>query len=149
MKKKSNKLPIIGFIVGMITYLVGLFILFGTTLTRVEFIREKFPNFIFTRNTLMGIKILGLVLFIIGFTIFMISVIKLFKNNKIKSNPKELIVEGKADMLTIIIMTYMLIFMLVICIIFEQIIGALLFGLAVLIQSVLNTVLIKYFKKNE
>jgi len=148
MKKKKNTLPIIGFIAGMITYLTGLFLLFGTTLTRVKFIRDRFPNFVFTNNSLMGIKILGLILFFIGFTIFMISVISLFKSNKIKSNPKDLIVEGKADMLTIIIMTYILIFMLVICIVFDQIIGSLLFGFAVLFQSALNTILIKYFKKN-
>ena len=87
----------------MITYLVGLFLLFGTTLTRTQFIRERFPNFVFTRNSLMGIKILGTILFILGFTIFMISVITLFKKNKIKENPKELIIEGKADMITIIV----------------------------------------------
>ncbi len=147
MKKKNNTLPIIGFIVGMLTYLVGLFLLFGTTLTKVNFIKERFPNFVFTRNTLMGIKILGVVLFIIGFTIFMISVINLFKKNKIKENPKELIIEGKADMITIILMTYILIFMLIICIVFDQVIGAFLFGLTILTQSIINTVLIRYFKK--
>ena len=45
-----------------------------------------------------------------------------------------------------IVMTYVLIFMLVVCLLFDEVIGALLFGIAILIQSILNTVLIKYFK---
>jgi hypothetical protein len=36
--------------------------------------------------------------------------------------------------------------MLVVCLLFDEVIGALLFGIAIMIQSILNTVLIKYFK---
>ena len=91
-------------------------------------------------------KLYGLILFLIGFVIFMVSVVLLYKNNEITENVRELVIEGKADVITIVVMTYVLIFMLVICLLFDEIIGALLFGLAILIQSILNTVLIKYFK---
>ena len=91
-------------------------------------------------------KLYGLVLFLIGFVIFMVSVVLLYKNNEITENVRELVIEGKADVITIVVMTYVLIFMLVVCLLFDEVIGALLFGIAILIQSILNTVLIKYFK---
>lgn len=151
MKKKNKKKNIsliIAFIAGLIIYLTGLFILFCSTLTRIENFRRLFPNLVYTRNSLMGVKLLGCILFIIGFIIFMVSVVLLYKKDKIKENVQELIIEGKADVITIIVMTYLLIFMLVICLVFDQVIGALLFGITLLIQSVLNNTLIKYFKKN-
>ena len=77
----------------------------------------------------------------------MISVILLYKEDKIKENIKELIIEGRADVITIIVMTYVLIFMLVICLIFDEVIGALLFGLAILVQSVLNNFLLRYYRR--
>ena len=52
-----------------------------------------------------------------------------------------------ALVITIIVMTYILIFMLVICLIFDEVIGALLFGIAILIQSVLNNFLLRYYSK--
>ena len=151
MKKKNKKKNIsliIAFIAGLIIYLTGLFILFCSTLTRIENFRRLFPNLVYTRNSLMGVKLLGCILFIIGFIIFMVSVVLLYKKDKIKENVQELIIEGKADVITIIVMTYLLIFMLVICLVFDQVIGALLFGITLLIQSVLNNTLIKCFKKN-
>jgi hypothetical protein len=41
------------------------------------------------------------------------------------------------------------VFMLVVCLMFDQVIGALLFGIAILIQNVLNAILIKYFSHNK
>lgn len=76
----------------------------------------------------------------------MISVILLYKNNDITENTRELVIEGRADVITIIVMTYVMIFMLVTCLLFDEVIGALLFGITILIQSILNTILIKYFK---
>ena len=78
---------------------------------------------------------------------FMIAIVILYKDNEIKENNLNLIIEGKADVLTIIFMTYIMIFMLVLCLLFDEIIGALLFGLTIIIQSILNTILIKYYSK--
>ena len=145
-KKKKYIIPVIGFIIGLLIYLVGLFLLFGTTLTKIQSIKKLYPNFVYTRNTIMGIKLLGIILFFIGFIIFMASVIFLYKKDKIKENVKDLIIEGKADVITIIVMTYLLIVMLVLCLVFDQIIGALLFAITILVQSILNTILLKYYK---
>ena len=146
--KKQNKIYlIVGFICGLIIYLIGLFLLFGASLTKLEGVKKLLPDVILTRSTLLSIKVFGAILFLIGFVIFMISVILLYKEDKIKENIKELIIEGRADVITIIVMTYVLIFMLVICLIFDEVIGALLFGLAILVQSVLNNFLLRYYRR--
>ena len=146
-KKKIKVSYVIGFISGLIIYLIGLFLLFGASLVKLESVKSFIPDVLLTRGTIGNIKVLGVVLFLIGFIIFMISVINLYKEEKIKENVKDLIVEGRADVITIVVMTYVLIVMLIICLLLEEVIGALLFGIAILIQSVLNTCLIKYFKK--
>lgn len=130
-KKKIKTLTVLFFIMGLILYLSGLLLLFGASVY-------------FNINIL---KILGFILFLIGFLMFMVSIVILYKDNEIKENNLNLIIEGKADVLTIIFMTYIMIFMLVLCLIFDQILGSLLFGITIIIQSVLNTVLIKYFSK--
>ncbi len=147
--RKKNGLAVVFFVIGLIVYILGLFLLFGTSLERISFIKSIMSHipFIFDKSTSI-IKLYGGILFIIGFVIFMISVILLYKDNKILEDSKNLIIEGKADVITIIIMTYVLIFMLVICLMFDEVIGALLFGIAILIQSVVNTVLINYYNKN-
>jgi hypothetical protein len=122
-------------------------LLFGASLTRLEGVKKLLPDVRLTRSTLLSIKVFGAILFLIGFVIFMISVILLYKEDKIKENIKELIIEGRADVITIIVMTYVLIFMLVICLIFDEVIGALLFGLAILVQSVLNNFLLRYYRR--
>ena len=147
-KKKKIKISyVIGFISGLIIYLIGLFLLFGASLVKLDSVRNYIPDVLLTRGTISNIKVLGLVLFLIGFIVFMVSIINLYKEEKIKENVKDLIVEGRADVITIIVMTYVLIVMLIICLLLDEVIGALLFGIAILIQSVLNTCLIKYFKK--
>ena len=146
-KKKIKVSYVIGFVVGLIIYLIGLFLLFGASLIKLDSVKKYIPDIFLTRNTITNVKIFGVVLFIIGFIIFMFSIINLYKTEKIKENVKDLIVEGRADVITIIVMTYVLIIMLIICLLFEEVIGALLFGLAILIQSVLNNCLLKYFKK--
>lgn len=146
-KKKNKVYYVSGFVCGLIIYLVGLFLLFGASLTRLEGIKRLLPDIIITRSTILSIKIFGAILFLFGFVIFMISVILLYKEDKIKENVKELIIEGRADVITIIVMTYILIFMLVICLIFDEVIGALLFGIAIFIQSVLNNFLLRYYRK--
>ena len=145
-KSKFNIAVMIGFMGGLIIYLVGLFLLFGASVTKIDFIKKIFFNLVLTNNAIASIKIYGLVLFLIGFIIFMISVILLYKNNDITENTRELVIEGRADVITIIVMTYVMICMLVTCLLFDEVIGALLFGITILIQSILNTILIKYFK---
>ncbi len=146
-KKKKTPFLIIGFVSGLIIYLIGLFLLFGAGLTKINRIKNIFPAIVLTRSSIMGIKVFGAILFLIGFAIFMLSVILLYKEDNIKENVKELIIEGRADVITIIVMTYVLIFMLVVCLIFDEVIGALLFGIAILIQSVLNNFLLRYYRK--
>ena len=149
MKNNKNKFNItimISFFGGIVLYLIGLYKLFGDSATKLEFLRKIFTNISLTQNAVNSMKLYGLVLFLIGFVIFMVSVVLLYKNNEITENVRELVVEGKADVITIVVMTYVLIFMLVVCLLFDEVIGALLFGIAILIQSILNTVLIKYFK---
>ncbi len=130
-KKKTKTLTIILFVIGLVLYLGGLLLLFGSSVY-------------FNLNSL---KVLGSILFLIGFVMFMIAIVVLYRDNEIKENNLNLIIEGKADVLTIIFMTYIMIFMLVICLVFDEIIGALLFGLTIILQSVINTILIKYFTK--
>ena len=130
-KKKIKTLTILFFIMGLVLYLSGLLLLF-------------IASIYFNLNFL---KIIGAALFLIGFIMFMVAIIILYKDNEIKENNLNLIIEGKADVLTIIFMTYIMIFMLVLCLIFDEIIGALLFGITIIIQSVLNTILIKYYSK--
>ena len=138
---KSKLIISISFISGLILYLCGLFLLFGASLNKLHI----FSSYELSSNTINIMKIIGIILFMIGFLIFMVSVIYLYKNNEIKENVKDLIIEGKADVITIIVMTYIMIFMIVICLIFDQIIGALLFGITILLGSIINNILIKYF----
>ena len=146
---RKNGLAICCFVIGLVLYIIGLFLLFGTTLERISFVKKIFNSIPLLYNSSNGaIKLYGGILFVIGFVIFMVSVILLYKDNKIMEDTKNLIIEGKADVITIVIMTYVLIFMLVICLVFDEIIGALLFGLSIIIQSIVNSILISYYNKN-
>ncbi len=145
-KSKFNVTIMISFFGGLVIYLIGLFLLFGASVSKLEFLRKIFSTISLTDNAINSMKLYGLILFLIGFVIFMVSVVLLYKNNEITENVRELVIEGKADVITIVVMTYVLIFMLVVCLLFDEVIGALLFGIAILIQSILNTILIKYFK---
>ncbi len=143
MNKKVDLKMFICFIVGLVTYLVGLFLLFWSGLSKNNVI-----HFIdLTNNVITKMKIIGIVLFVIGFILFMFAVVSMYKKDKIVESNRDLIIEGKADVITIIIMTYIMIVMLVLCLLFDQIIGALLFGVVILVQSVVNNVLIKYFDR--
>ncbi|MGN1336944.1 MAG: hypothetical protein ACI4WW_00510 [Candidatus Coprovivens sp.] len=147
MKKKTKSLVITCFCIGLVLYLCGLFLLFGSSLSKLGIMNNIIATL--SNSNANIIKLVGIILFMIGFLIFMISIILLYKDNNIVQSNKELIIEGKADVITIIVMTYVMIFMLVICLIFDQVIGALLFGVTILIQSTLNAILIKYFGKNK
>jgi hypothetical protein len=93
-------------------------------------------------------KLVGGILFFVGFLIFIISVIFLYKNNEVQDNTRSLILEGKADVITIIVMTYVMIFMIVLCLLCDQIIGALLFGATIIIQTFVNNLLLAYYNKD-
>ncbi len=130
------------FTIGIVIYLVGLFLLFGSAIGNTN-ILNKFFNF----RTINILKIIGGILFLVGFLMFIYSLAVIYKKNYILEKNKDLVVEGKADVITLIVMYFVELLMLVICLIFNEYIGALLFGLVIIIQSVLNTVLIKYFSK--
>lgn len=147
-KKKSNKLVITCFVIGLIIYLIGLFLLFSSSISKYSIGKYIFSNVELTTTLLKQMKLIGSLLFIIGFIIFMISVIVLYKNDSIEDGDVNLIIEGKADVVTIIVMTYVMIFMLVICLVFNQSIGALLFAICLILQILLNNFFIKYYNKS-
>ncbi|MBR6133318.1 MAG: hypothetical protein IKQ29_01220 [Bacilli bacterium] len=130
------------FTIGIVIYLVGLFLLFGSAIGNTNIFSKVF-NF----RTINILKIIGGILFLVGFLMFIYSLAVIYKKNYILEKNKDLVVEGKADVITLIVMYFVELLMLVICLIFNEYIGALLFGLVIIIQSVLNTVLIKYFSK--
>ncbi len=152
MKKKNRKKnlgAVLFFVIGLILYLFGLFLLFSSTLSKITIIHKImiYLPFLSDKSTTF-IKLCGGILFLIGFVVFMLSVILLYKDNRLVDDSKNLIIEGKADVITIVVMTYVMIFMLVICLIFNEVIGALLFGIAIIIQSILNSILINYYNKS-
>ena len=69
----------------------------------------------------------------------------LYKKNEVQDSTRSLIIEGKADVITLIVMTYIMIFMIVVCLMSDQIIGALLFGVTIILQTIINSILIKYY----
>ncbi|HIS18627.1 MAG TPA: hypothetical protein IAC02_08490 [Candidatus Coprovivens excrementavium] len=147
-KRKISVFTIFLFILGLVMYLGGLFLLFSSGISKTSLSNIFFSNIVMTTEILNKIKIIGSILFLLGFILFMIAVILLYKNDKIQENAVNLIIEGKADVITLIIMTYVLIFMIVICLLYNELIGALLFGITIIIQSVVNTILIKYYSKS-
>lgn len=141
-KRKISLVTILFFVIGLVLYLTGILLLFSSSLKKIAF----FKNF-FLKADLTEMKILGAILFIIGFIIFMIAVVLLYKNNNVSDNARNLIIEGKADVITLIIMTYIMIFMIVICLVYDEIIGALLFGVTIVLQTIINSILISYYSK--
>lgn len=142
-KKKINVLTILFFVIGLVLYLLGILLLFSSVLKNVSVFKDLFTNI-----DISNVKMAGGCFFLIGFVIFMISVILLYKNNTVIDNTRNLIIEGKADVITLIIMTYVMIFMVVICLIYDEIIGALLFGISIIIQTIVNNILISYYSKS-
>lgn len=151
MNRKRRKLGILNmlmFVIGLVIYLAGLLLLFCAGISRTSLADFFFSKITLTTKLITTFKTTGLILFIIGFIIFIISVIFLYKNDRIQENNTNLIIEGKADVITLIIMTYVMMFMMVICLVYNELIGALLFGVAVVTQSIINSILIWYFSKH-
>ncbi len=146
-KRKLSMLSLLFFVLGLVTYLIGILLLFSSSLRKVPLFEALFSNVDLTKQSINSMKLLGVILFFIGFIIFMIAVILLYNKNEVKDDNRNLIIEGKADVITLIIMTYVMIFMIVICLLYDEFIGALLFGFAIIIQTVLNNILLKYFSK--
>lgn len=151
MNRKRRKLSILNmflFVIGLVIYLTGLLLLFGAGISRTKIASILFANINITTKLINTLKTTGLILFVIGFIVFLIAVIFLYKNDKIQENNTNLIIEGKADVITLIVMTYVMMFMMVICLVYNELIGALLFGIAVVVQSIVNSSLIWYFSKH-
>lgn len=146
-KRKIGIFSILCFVVGLSLYLVGIILLFSSSLRNISLFSIFFSKLVFTTELIRKLKVLGVLLFVIGFIVFMIAVISLYKNNDSIDNNKNLIIEGKADVITLVIMTYVMIFMVVICLLYDELIGALLFGITIVIQTLLNSLLISYYSK--
>ena len=132
------------FVLGLILYLGGLLLLFGASFKSPK-IMQLFGGI----DAALPVKITGIILFAIGFFMFLAGLIYFYKSNKLFEQNKDLIIEGKADMITIMVMTYLMIFMVIICIILDELIGALLFGVCIVVQSVINMVLLKIFSSHK
>lgn len=144
-KRKTSMLTMLFFVIGLVLYLTGIILLFSSSLKKIPLLEAFFSNIDYTSNVLNSMKLVGGILFFVGFIVFIVAVILLYKNNDVKDNTRSLIIEGKADVITLIVMTYVMIFMIVLCLLCDQVIGALLFGMAIIIQTVINTILIKYY----
>ena len=144
-KRKTSMLTMLFFVIGLVLYLTGIILLFSSSLKKIPLLEAFFSNIDYTSNVLNSMKLTGGILFFVGFIIFIIAVILLYKNNDVKDNTRSLIIEGKADVITLIVMTYVMIFMIVLCLLCDQVIGALLFGIAIIVQTLINAILIKYY----
>ena len=113
-KKKSNGFIVFVFVFGLIMYLSGLLLLLSSSFKKAGLIKLFNSNAPVTSKMILNLKIVGAVLFFVGFLLFLIAVIFLYKDDKIQENNVNLIIEGKADVITIIVMTYVMIFMLVV-----------------------------------
>lgn len=142
-KRKLSVLAMLCFVLGLVLYLAGIIMLFSSSLRQVPIFEAFFSNAMNFGN----VKLIGGLLFLIGFIVFMIAVVLLYKNNNVIDNTRNLIIEGKADVITLIVMTYVMIFMVVVCLLYDELIGALLFGVTIIIQTVLNSILINYYSK--
>lgn len=142
-KRKLSVLAMLCFVLGLVLYLAGIIMLFSSSLRQVPVFEAFFSNVMNFGN----VKLIGGLLFLIGFIVFMVAVVLLYKNNNVIDNTRNLIIEGKADVITLIVMTYVMIFMVVVCLLYDELIGALLFGVTIIIQTTLNSILISYYSK--
>ena len=113
-KRKTSMLTMLFFAIGLVMYLTGMILLFCSSLKKIPLLEAFFSNVNLNSNILNSMKLVGGLLFLIGFIIFIIAVILLYKNNEVQDSTRSLIIEGKADVITLIVMTYIMIFMIVI-----------------------------------
>lgn len=146
-KRKTSLVTMLFFGIGLVLYLTGIILLFSSSLKKIPFLKAFFSNIDYNSNVLNSMKLIGGILFFVGFFLFLLSIVFLYKNNEVKDNARSLMIEGKADVITIIVMTYIMIFMIVICLLCDQVIGALLFGITIIIQTLVNSFLIKYYSR--
>lgn len=147
-KRKKSMLTMLFFAIGLVLYLTGIILLFSSSFKNIPLLEAFFSNVNITNNVLNSMKLVGGILFFVGFIVFIVSVILLYKNNDVQDNTRNLIIEGKADVITLIVMTYVMIFMIVVCLISDQLIGAVLFGVTIIIQTIINSILIKYYNND-
>ena len=147
-KRKTSMLTMLFFAIGLVMYLTGMILLFCSSLKKIPLLEAFFSNVNLNSNILNSMKLVGGLLFLIGFIIFIIAVILLYKNNEVQDSTRSLIIEGKADVITLIVMTYVMIFMIVVCLLTDQIIGALLFGITIILQTTINAILIRYYSND-
>ena len=78
-KRKLSVLAMLCFVLGLVLYLAGIIMLFSSSLRQVPVFEAFFSNAMNFGN----VKLIGGLLFLIGFIVFMIAVVLLYKNNNI------------------------------------------------------------------
>ena len=96
-KRKTSMLTMLFFAIGLVMYLTGIVLLFCSSLKNIPLLESFFSNVNLTDNILNSMKLVGGLLFFIGFVIFIIAIISLYKKNEVQDNTRSLIIEGKAD----------------------------------------------------
>ena len=84
--KKDSKLTTyttISFTIGLILYLTGLILMFGTNISKLEFAKKFLFKFALTNNMVENMKLYGALLFLVGGTIYLITEIQGADSNEI------------------------------------------------------------------
>ena len=74
-KKKSSGFTIFIFVFGLIMYLCGLLLLLSSSFRKAELIKTINSNANITGDMIVGLKVLGAILFFAGFILFLIAVV--------------------------------------------------------------------------
>ena len=136
MKNKDNL-----FMVGFMLDVIGLILILSSTLKNISLLSN------INSNIISMLKIVGGILFGIGLIICIIGLVMIYKYDNVIDKRRDLVIEGKAGIITILIMNVVLLLLFVMCILMDEYFAAILFGLALLILNVLNRVLIAIFSK--
>ena len=69
-KRKTNMLTMLFFAIGLVMYLTGIVLLFCSSLKNVPLLKAFFSNVNLTSNIVNSMKLVGGILFFVGFIIF-------------------------------------------------------------------------------
>ena len=123
---------------GLSLYLSGFFLI-----AFIYFDRLKFFKFIENPKHL---SFIAFILLIVGFVILGFELLHFYKYTTVVKQKEELIIEGKINIINIILINYLTLFMTILCLLFKQYIAIFLFVISLLIINVSNFLLKKYYK---
>ena len=83
-KRKTSLVTMLFFGIGLVLYLTGIILLFSSSLKKIPFLKAFFSNIDYNSNVLNSMKLIGGILFFVGFFLFLLSVVFLYKNNEVK-----------------------------------------------------------------